>query len=61
MGIKYIDDTKNFHSLCDAKPYGDITIEKVEYVGHIQKRMGTRLRKLKQEIYKIEQLKNTGW
>ena len=30
-----------------SKPYGDTLVEKVECVGHVQKRMGTRLRNLK--------------
>lgn len=60
--VKYIGDgdTKTFHSVCDAKPYGDIAIEKVECVGHIQKRMGTRLRKLKQEKKKLSDGKTLG-
>ncbi|GFX49194.1 uncharacterized protein TNCV_5041881 [Trichonephila clavipes] len=44
--IKYIGDgdTKTFQELQRTAPY---SIEKVECVGHIQKRMGARLRKLK--------------
>ncbi|GFT14267.1 uncharacterized protein TNCV_4591171 [Trichonephila clavipes] len=44
--IKYIGDgdTKTFPELQRTAPY---SIEKVECVGHIQKRMGARLRKLK--------------
>ncbi|GFV40936.1 uncharacterized protein TNCV_2665271 [Trichonephila clavipes] len=44
--IKYISDgdTKTFPELQRTAPY---SIEKVECVGHIQKRMGARLRKLK--------------
>ncbi|GFV01267.1 uncharacterized protein TNCV_3375011 [Trichonephila clavipes] len=46
---KYINcigdgDTKTFPELQRTAPY---SIEKVERVGHIQKRMGARLRKLK--------------
>lgn len=41
-------DTNSFKSVLDSKPYGEEKpIEKVECVGHVQKRMGTRLRKLK--------------
>ncbi|GFW89171.1 uncharacterized protein TNCV_2686041 [Trichonephila clavipes] len=41
-------DTKTFNVLSENKPYGDDhLIQKIEYVGHMQKRMGTRLRKLK--------------
>ncbi|GFU73336.1 uncharacterized protein TNCV_4731531 [Trichonephila clavipes] len=44
--IKYIgdEDTKTFPELQRTAPY---SIEKVECVGHIQKRMGSRQRKLK--------------
>lgn len=44
--VKYIGDgdTKTFPELQSITPY---TLQKVECVGHIQKRMGTRLRKLK--------------
>ncbi|GFU62204.1 uncharacterized protein TNCV_2474351 [Trichonephila clavipes] len=41
-------DTKTFNALSENKPYGnDHLIQKIECVGHVQKRMGTRLRKLK--------------
>ncbi|GFY16175.1 uncharacterized protein TNCV_2348201 [Trichonephila clavipes] len=41
-------DTKTFNALSENKPYGDNhLIQKIECVGHVQKRMGTRLRKLK--------------
>ncbi|GFT74208.1 uncharacterized protein TNCV_4081291 [Trichonephila clavipes] len=41
-------DTKTFNALSENKPYGDDHhIQKIECVGHMQKRMGTRLRKLK--------------
>lgn len=41
-------DTNAYKSVCDAQPYGpDIVINKLECVGHVQKRMGTRLRNLK--------------
>lgn len=47
---KYIGDgdTKTFKALLDDKPYGeDLTVEKKECVGHVEKRMGSRLRNLK--------------
>ncbi|KAK3926587.1 MTRF1L release factor glutamine methyltransferase [Frankliniella fusca] len=50
---KYIGDgdAKTYKNICDAKPYGDDLIpEKVECVGHVQKRMSTRLRKLKKDM-----------
>ncbi|GFV22764.1 uncharacterized protein TNCV_4360821 [Trichonephila clavipes] len=41
-------DTKTFNALSENKPYGDDhLIQKIECVGHVQKRMCTRLRKLK--------------
>ncbi|GFU76610.1 uncharacterized protein TNCV_1272591 [Trichonephila clavipes] len=40
-------------SLVEKKSYGDnIEIEKIECVGHVQKRMGSRLRKLKSSLGK---------
>ena len=44
-------DTNSFKTVHDAQPYGpDVTVEKIECVGHVQKRMGTRLRKLKRDF-----------
>ncbi|GFT82681.1 uncharacterized protein TNCV_1634441 [Trichonephila clavipes] len=41
-------DTKTFNALSENKPYSDdYLIQKIECVGHVQKRMGTRLMKLK--------------
>ncbi|GFV35349.1 uncharacterized protein TNCV_3203811 [Trichonephila clavipes] len=41
-------DTKTFNAFSENKPYGDDhLIQKIECVGHVQKRMGTRLGKLK--------------
>ncbi|GFU48607.1 uncharacterized protein TNCV_1439761 [Trichonephila clavipes] len=41
-------DSKTFLSIAEKKPYGDsVPIEKIECVGPVQKRMGSRLRKLK--------------
>ena len=43
-------DTKSYSSVVDRKPYGhSIDIVKKECVGHVQKRCGTALRKLKSE------------
>lgn len=42
-------DSKAFQSVVDSIPYGKkVEISKIECVGHIQKRMGSRLRKLKE-------------
>ncbi|GFX73440.1 uncharacterized protein TNCV_3402511 [Trichonephila clavipes] len=41
-------DTKTFNAHSENKPYDDDhLIKKIKCVGHVQKRMGTRLRKLK--------------
>ncbi|GFS52283.1 uncharacterized protein TNCV_4850121 [Trichonephila clavipes] len=41
-------DTKTFNALSENRPYGDDhLIQKIECVGHVQRIMGTRLRKLK--------------
>lgn len=41
-------DSKAFETVKNLKPYGDeVVISKLECVGHIQKRMGGRLRRLK--------------
>ncbi|GFY18988.1 uncharacterized protein TNCV_3876761 [Trichonephila clavipes] len=39
-------DSKGFLTIKEAKVYGDTEVEKLEYVGHVQKRMGTRLRNI---------------
>ncbi|GFW73312.1 uncharacterized protein TNCV_2799761 [Trichonephila clavipes] len=47
---RYIGDgySKTFSYIAEKKPYGDsVPIEKIECVGHVQTRMGCRLRKLK--------------
>lgn len=55
-GVRYVQylgdgDSKGFMKVVQAKPYGDDTqIEKLECVGHVQKRLGTRLRKLKRDM-----------
>ena len=41
-------NTSSFSDVVSSKLYGDINIEKLECVGHVQKRMGTRLRNLRQ-------------
>ncbi|GFX42846.1 uncharacterized protein TNCV_5072101 [Trichonephila clavipes] len=40
------EDSKGFLTIKEAKVYGDIEVEKLECVGHVQKRMGTRLRNI---------------
>jgi len=43
-------DSKTHKSIQDAKPYGDFPVIKKECIGHVQKRLGTRLRNLKKEV-----------
>ena len=44
-------DTNTFKKVSASKPYGDeIEIEKLECVGHVQKRLGTRMRNLKRTM-----------
>ena len=44
-------DTKSFKAVHDSYPYGeDVEITKEECVGHVQKRVGHRLRKLKKDL-----------
>ena len=54
LGVKYQNyigdgDTKTFKSILDLNPYADCPVSKKECVGHVQKRMGSRLRKLKKD------------
>ncbi|EFN60639.1 hypothetical protein EAG_00548, partial [Camponotus floridanus] len=48
----YIEDgdSKTFKSIQDTKPYGNFAVTKKECIGHVQKRLGTRLRNLKKEV-----------
>ena len=57
-GLRYVSfigdgDSSTFLTVSEAKPYGqDVCIEKKECVGHVQKRLGSRLRKLKSSYIK---------
>lgn len=51
-GVKYINyigdgDSKTYMGIINSHSYGDIAIVKKECVGHVQKRMGSRLRECK--------------
>lgn len=51
-GVKYANyvgdgDSKTFSSITNAAPYEDLVVQKKECIGHVQKRMGTRLRNAK--------------
>ncbi|GFV19300.1 uncharacterized protein TNCV_3225601 [Trichonephila clavipes] len=53
-------DSKTFSSITASNPYGeDITVSKIECVGHVQKNR-TRLRKLKQMSSKLSDGKSIG-
>ena len=49
--VHYIGDgeTASYKKIVDAKLYGDFTPQKLECVGHVQKTLGIRLRKLRNE------------
>lgn len=54
-GVRYVKflgdgDSKSFSAVLASDPYGDVTVEKLECIGHVSKRMGTRLRKLKKKL-----------
>lgn len=67
-GYRYVTflgdgDSSSFRAVSDMNggkgPYNDVTVMKEECVNHVQKRMGTRLRKLKDEL-KEEKTTKTG-
>ena len=41
-------DSKSYKVVCEADPYGKLT-KKLECIGHIQKRVGRKLRNLKDD------------
>lgn len=55
FGVKYGNyigdgDSKTFKGILDVNPYGDdFPVVKSECIGHVQKRMGTRLRKIAED------------
>ncbi|EZA54492.1 hypothetical protein X777_05747 [Ooceraea biroi] len=55
FGVKYVNyigdgDSKTYKGILDVNPYGDdYPVIKSECVGHVEKRMGTRLRNIKKE------------
>ena len=55
--LRYVDflgdgDSKAYNQLVESAVYGEKEINKLECVGHIQKRMGSRLRSLKKRMGK---------
>ncbi|KAJ4449279.1 hypothetical protein ANN_00677 [Periplaneta americana] len=67
-GVRYVKylgdgDSSAFKSVFESEPYGsDCPIEKLECVGHVQKRMGSRLLKLTKDMKgkKLEDGKGIG-
>ncbi|GFX34548.1 uncharacterized protein TNCV_3657861 [Trichonephila clavipes] len=55
-------DSKAYKAVLESKPYKDVNIEKLECVGHVEKRMGTRLSALKLKLKgkKLEDKKSLG-
>ena len=59
-GVRYLKylgdgDSNSYSLMCEKKPYGsDVTIQKLECIGHVQKRMGSRLRRLKNKMKGIK-------
>lgn len=55
MPFEYLGDgdSKAYTAVCESRPYGDTTIEKLECIGHVQKRMGSRLSVLKVKRKKL--------
>ena len=54
-GLRYTNfigdgDSKSYLEIVANDPYSGVTVQKLECVGHFQKRVGARLRKLKSEI-----------
>ena len=43
-------DSKAFHQITEEDVYDDVKVSKLECVGHVQKRMGSRLRSLKKPL-----------
>lgn len=62
-GVKYNNyigdgDSKVYKKVLEAKPYGqDYQINKKECIGHVQKRMGTRLRELVKNTVEDKEIK----
>ncbi|CAN8014692.1 unnamed protein product [Ixodes persulcatus] len=52
-------DSKVYAAVCEAKVYGDSTIEKEECTNHVSKRLGTALRKLATPLPRGEKLKDS--
>ena len=56
-GLRYLEflgdgDSKAHKLLVEQAVYGDVEVETLECVGHLQKRLGSRLRSLKKRLEK---------
>ena len=54
MGVLGDGDSKAHNELLQRRVYGDKQVTKLECVGHIQKRMGSRLRAVKKQMGNTE-------
>jgi len=57
-------DSKAHKLIVEQAVYGDVEVKKLECVGHVQKRLGSRLRSLKKQGGRLEDgktLGGTGW
>lgn len=50
-------DSKTFTNLCNAKPYGDFVIQKLECVLHVGKRMYRHLKEVKKSLTELKKFK----
>lgn len=62
LGVRFLNyvgdgDSKTYSGLLQAKPYGETLVIKKECIGHVQKRMGSRLRNLvkSKKVLKVAQ------
>ena len=61
-GLRYTEylgdgDSASYSKVKESMPYGDVIVSKSEFIGHIQKRVGARLRRLCQQ-YKGKKLED---
>ena len=55
LGVRFLyyvgdGDSKTYTGILKAAPYGETEVTKKECVGHVQKRIGTRLRACKKNM-----------
>lgn len=60
LGLRYLKslgdgDSNKFSSISELRPYGnDVNLEKLECIGYIQKRVGSRMKRLKMKMKGIK-------